>query len=128
MAGAATLAAPVAAVGAVALLTVGATIGAPTYGTYRLVKHLRKKRQERRRGRSINYLTTAERLENPRLSTNNERAEPDEDDDDDDDLTRAIQASLATYQEELAKRDEVFDLDVSVADQQKTRRSTESLF
>ena len=52
VAGAATLAVPVAAVGAVALLAVGTTIGAPTYGTYRLVKHIRSKRQERRRRRS----------------------------------------------------------------------------
>ena len=125
MAGAATLAAPVAAVGAVALLTVGATIGAPTYGTYRLVKHLRKKRQERRR-------RPFERSEPPRLPANDERTEPTEDnDDDDDDYTRAIQASLASYQEELAKRDEGFDLDLSdlpVENLQKTRRSTESLF
>ncbi|CAF3564668.1 unnamed protein product [Rotaria socialis] len=48
VAGAASLAIPVAAVGAVALLAVGTTIGAPTYGTYRLVKHIHSKRQERR--------------------------------------------------------------------------------
>ncbi|CAF3647982.1 unnamed protein product, partial [Rotaria sp. Silwood2] len=47
VAGAATLAAPVAAVGAVALLAVGTTIGAPTYGTYRLVKHIRNKNRAR---------------------------------------------------------------------------------
>jgi hypothetical protein len=46
--GAATLAVPVAAVGGVALLAVGTTIGASTYGTYRLVKHIRSQRQERR--------------------------------------------------------------------------------
>jgi hypothetical protein len=42
--GGATLAIPVAAVGAV-----GATISAPTDSTYRLVKHIRSKRQEHRR-------------------------------------------------------------------------------
>jgi len=47
--GAATLAILVAAAGAVALLAVGTTISAPTYGTYRLVKHIRSKRQEHRR-------------------------------------------------------------------------------
>ena len=38
-----------AAVGAVALLAVGTTIAAPTYGTYRLVKHFKAKREQRRR-------------------------------------------------------------------------------
>jgi hypothetical protein len=39
--GAATLAIPVAVFVAVALLAVGTTIGAPNYGTYHLVKHVR---------------------------------------------------------------------------------------
>ncbi|CAF4308159.1 unnamed protein product, partial [Rotaria magnacalcarata] len=48
VAGAASLAIPIAAVGAVALLAVGTTIGAPTHGTYRLFKHIRSKRQQQR--------------------------------------------------------------------------------
>ncbi|CAF1470647.1 unnamed protein product, partial [Didymodactylos carnosus] len=45
--GAAVVVAPVAAVGAVALLAVGTTVAVPTYGTYRLVKFLRQRHQRR---------------------------------------------------------------------------------
>jgi hypothetical protein len=85
VAGAATLAAPVAAVGAVALLAVGTTIGAPTYGTYRLVKYIRHKRRIRNsRSQSIPTITNANQSE-------------------DDDFERAIEASLETYREETEK-------------------------
>jgi hypothetical protein len=91
VAGAATLAAPVAAVGAVALLAVGTTIGAPTYGTYRLVKHIRNKRRSRRlQGQS----RTASDI-NVDSSVNTE----------DDDFIRALEASLETFREEEMKRD-----------------------
>jgi len=89
VAGAATLAAPVAAVGAVALLAVGTTIGAPTYGTYRLVKHIRRKRRTRH-------------FRSPSLPTSTNRT-----DSDDDDLQRGMAASLETYREEMDKRDEL---------------------
>jgi hypothetical protein len=89
VAGAATLAAPVAAVGAVALLAVGTTIGAPTYGTYRLVKHIRRKRRSRH-------------FRRPSLPPSTNR-----NDSDDDDLERAVAASLETYREEIEKRDEL---------------------
>ncbi|CAF1356804.1 unnamed protein product [Adineta steineri] len=92
VAGAATLAAPVAAVGAVALLAVGTTIGAPTYGTYRLVKHIRNKRRARRfQGRTVSSTSDV----NDNVSTNIE---------DDDDILRAMEASLETHREEEAKR------------------------
>jgi len=85
VAGAATLAAPVAAVGAVALLAVGTTIGAPTYGTYRLVKYIRRKRRIRNsRSQSIPTITNVNQSE-------------------DDDFERAIEASLETYREETEK-------------------------
>lgn len=90
VAGAVTLAAPVAAVGAVALLAVGTTIGAPTYGTYRLVKHIRN----RRRNRRFICPPTRATSENPNNS------------DDDDDFNRAIQASMQTYLQELGKQEE----------------------
>ena len=47
--GVATLAVPVAIVGAMTILAVGTTISLPTYGTYRLIKHIRFKRYERQR-------------------------------------------------------------------------------
>lgn len=103
--GAATLAAPVAAVGAVALLAVGTPIVVPTYGTYRLVKHFRKKRQARRHRQQTESSITTDSRSEPTL--------PNLFDDDDDDdehnqaINDAIQASIRTYQEELAKRDEV---------------------
>ena len=134
VAGAATLAAPVAAVGAIALLTVGATIGGPTYGTYRLVKHIRNKRKQRRRLRVINNLTMNNSDENPQRRPNADRDENndnDDDEEDDDDFNLAIKASLATYQEELAKRDELFDEDftnLSRDENQKTQQSNGTRF
>jgi hypothetical protein len=93
VAGAATVAAPVAAVGAAAILAVGATIGAPTYGTYRLVKYIRNKRRVRHvRSHSV-----------ARTFNENESV--------DDDIDRAIEASLETYREEIEKRDELSKFD-----------------
>ncbi|CAF2693899.1 unnamed protein product [Rotaria sp. Silwood2] len=103
VAGAATLALPVAAVGAVALLAVGTTIGAPTYGTYRLVKHIRTKRQERRRR---DHMATISRQSatNDSLSTYINGA--DDPNTETDDIQRAVQASLITYREEIARREQ----------------------
>jgi hypothetical protein len=98
VAGAATLAAPVAAVGAVALLAVGTTIGAPTYGTYRLVKYIRHKRRTRNlRSHSIASSVTRN-------------------DGEDDDLDRAIEASLETFREEMEKRDELLKFNIDESD------------
>ena len=97
MAGAATLAAPVAAVGAVALLAVGTTIAAPTYGTYRLVRHIRSKRRNRH---IRNHLSISSDLYGD-TSTN---THPN-DDDDDEDLKRAKQASLESYREEQIRQE-----------------------
>ncbi|CAF3226012.1 unnamed protein product [Rotaria socialis] len=91
IAGAATLAAPVAAVGAVALLAVGTTIGAPTYGTYRLVKHIRN----RRRARHLRSQSTPSTL-----------SEDNPNDTEDDDFIRAVEASLLTFKEEMEKRED----------------------
>ena len=103
VAGAATLAIPVAAVGAVALLAVGTTIGAPTYGTYRLVKHIRSKRQERSRRHHIETIsrdwTTSDSLSTD-INVNEERNTEI------DDIQKAIQASLITFKEENAKREQ----------------------
>ncbi|CAF1359003.1 unnamed protein product [Adineta ricciae] len=96
VAGAATLAAPVAAVGAVALLAVGTTIAAPTYGTYRLVKHIRKKHRTRH---MRNQLSISSDL-NGDTSTDIHH----NDDDDDEDLKRAKQASLESYREEQVRQ------------------------
>jgi len=95
VAGAATLALPVAAVGAVALLAVGTTIGAPTYGTYRLVKHIRNKRRDRR------HRTDSSPNDDwpDRPDSVNERIN-----DDDEDIRRAIAASLVTHEEEEKAR------------------------
>lgn len=92
VAGAATLAAPVAAVGAIALLAVGTTIGAPTYGTYRLVKHIRRKR----RARHLRSQSTPSTI-----------SEDNSNNTEDEDLTRAIQASMQTFREETEKREEL---------------------
>jgi hypothetical protein len=77
----------------VALLAVGTTIGAPTYGTYRLVKHIRNKR---RASRLRHDPTTLSAVEGEAGN-----------DDTDDELTRAIAASLESYKEETEKRDEL---------------------
>jgi hypothetical protein len=98
VAGAATLAAPVAAVGAVALLAVGTTIGAPTYGTYRLVKYIRnRKRIRNSRSRSIPTSTNANET-------------------DDDDYERAIEASLETYRLENEKYNEILKVNIDDSD------------
>ncbi|CAF4948474.1 unnamed protein product [Rotaria sp. Silwood1] len=108
VAGAATLAAPVAAVGAVALLAVGTTIGAPTYGTYRLVKHIRsKKRTRRSRSQSVASSITED---NSNVTEDNSNIT------DDDDLNRAIAASLQTYKEEKEKREEILKNQVAEID------------
>ena len=103
VAGAATLAIPVAAVGAVALLAVGTTIGAPTYGTYRLVKHIRSKRQERRRRRHIEAIskdwTTSDSLSTYVNGAEERTTEID-------DIQRAVQASLISFREETARREQ----------------------
>jgi hypothetical protein len=106
VAGAATLAAPVAAVGAVALLAVGTTIGAPTYGTYRLVRHIRRKRTTR----------------NSHASVAVQRDPIDEHltDSDDDDLTRAIEASMETFREETDKKEDVPPVNIRVKDDNVT--------
>jgi hypothetical protein len=101
VAGAATVAAPVAAVGAAAILAVGATIGAPTYGTYRLVKYIRDKRRTRH---IINH---------PIPRTMNENDSGDED------LDRAIEASLETYRVEIEKRDEFSKVDYDAHDEDR---------
>jgi hypothetical protein len=103
VAGAATLAIPVAAVGAVALLAVGTTIGAPTYGTYRLVKHIRSRRQERRRRYHMETISR-QWTTNDSLSTYVNAA--DERNTETDDYQRAVQASLITYKEENTKREQ----------------------
>jgi hypothetical protein len=103
VAGAATLAVPVVAVGAVALLAVGTTIGAPNYGTYRLIKHIRSRRQERRRR---HHLQTISRqwTTNDSLSTYINAAE--ERNTEIDDYQRAVQASLIIFREENQRREQ----------------------
>ena len=71
-------------------MAVGATIGAPTYGTYRLVKYIRAKRRNRH---------VRNRLPPTSIDVN-----AVDNDDDDDDIERAIQASLETEREEVARR------------------------
>jgi hypothetical protein len=80
----------------VALLAVGTTIGAPTYGTYRLVKHIRNKRRGRQ-ARS-HSLTPSDVTEN--ISANA----------DDEDLNRAIEASKETYRAEVAKQEGLLEV------------------
>jgi len=103
VAGAVTIAAPVAAVGAVAILAVGTTIAAPTYGTFRLIRHIRRKRRARHQS-------------NNRTSTSIEDTDDDSNhmnNGEDDDYERAIQASLATYREETERRLESADFESS---------------
>ena len=97
VAGAATLAVPVAAVGAVALLAVGTTIGGPTYGTYRLVKHIRSKRDERRRRHQFDLLS--KQWTNDQIQNNGGLTEIDH-------YHRAVQASLVTFREENQRREQ----------------------
>jgi len=72
--------------------------------------------------------------ENPQRRPNADRDENndnDDDEEDDDDFNLAIKASLATYQEELAKRDELFDEDftnLSRDENQKTQQSNGTRF
>lgn len=80
-------------------MAVGATIGGPTYGTYRLVKYIRARRRHRH-GR--NQL--------PQISADGNETE-------DDDMTRAIQASIETAQEENARRDLERMVVVDIADE-----------
>ena len=103
VAGAATLSIPVAAVGAAALLAVGATIGAPTYGTYRLVKHIRSRRQERRRRHHMKTISR-QWTTNDSLSTYINGS--DERITENDEYQRAIQASLITFRDENEKREQ----------------------
>jgi hypothetical protein len=103
VAGAATLALPVAAVGAVALLAVGTTIGAPTYGTYRLVKHIRSKRHRHRRRHNM-QTTSRQWTTSDSLSTYVNGAE--ERNVESDDIEKALQASLLTYRDETARREQ----------------------
>ena len=98
-----TLAIPIAAVSVVALLAVGTTIGAPTYGTYRLVKHIRSKRQEHRRRHCMNTISR-QWMTNDSLSTYINA--DDEHNTEADDLQRAVQASLITYGEEVVRREQ----------------------
>jgi len=103
VAGAATLAIPVAAVGAVALLAVGTTIGAPTYGTYRLVKHIRSRRQERHRRHNMETISR-QWTTNDSLSTYINGV--DERNTETDDYHRAVRESLITFREEAARREQ----------------------
>lgn len=90
VAGAATLAAPVAAVGAVAILAVGTTIAAPTYGTFRLIRHIRNKRRARHHRSDTRRTTSSED------TIDNDEA--------DDDIQQAIQASLVTLKQDEERR------------------------
>lgn len=90
VAGAATLAAPVAAVGAVAILAVGTTIAAPTYGTFRLIRHIRNKRRARHHRSDTRQTTSSED------TIDNDEA--------DDDIQQAIQASLVTLKQDEERR------------------------
>lgn len=100
VAGAATLSIPAAAV---ALLALGATIGAPTYGTYQLVKHICSRRQERRRRRHMEIISR-QWITNDSLSTYIPNF--DERTSESDEYQRAVQASLITYREENARREQ----------------------
>ncbi|CAF4396813.1 unnamed protein product, partial [Adineta steineri] len=91
-----------AAVGAIAMLAVGTTIGAPTYGTYRLVKHIRSKRQDRRRRQ---YMETISRQWTTSDSLSTYINTIDERNTEIDDIEKAIQASLITYRNEISKRE-----------------------
>ncbi|CAF2151848.1 unnamed protein product [Rotaria magnacalcarata] len=95
--GAASLVIPVAAVGAVALLAVGTTIGAPTYGTYRLVKHIHSKRQERRQRYRMKTIARHWNTSDS-LLTDDQMIESD-------DIRKAVQANLMTRREEIAGRE-----------------------
>ena len=100
--GAATLAIPVAAVGAVGLLAAGTTIGAPTYGTYRLVKHIRSKCLRHHRRQQMEALAGQWATQDS-LTTYINGA--DERNREADDIQRALQASLITFREENARRE-----------------------
>ena len=101
--GAATLAIPVAALGVLAILAVGTTIAAPTYGTYRLMKHLRTKRHEHRRRHHMQSIarqwTTTDSLStyvHPIDQSNTESGQ----------IEKALQASLMTYRDEICRREQ----------------------
>ncbi|CAF1600413.1 unnamed protein product [Adineta ricciae] len=109
--GVATLAVPVAIVGAMTILAVGTTIALPTYGTYRLIKHIRFKRYERQRRQQTESIPR-QWATNDGLSTyvNGINERNTEENHDDDAMERAIQASLVTFREETMRRDEENDV------------------
>ncbi|CAF1329619.1 unnamed protein product [Rotaria magnacalcarata] len=88
VAGAASLAIPIAAV---ALLAVGTTIGAPTHGTYRLFKHIRSKRQQQRHQKY--HIETISKQWNINHD-NDQNIEYNV-------LEKSVKASLITYKEEI---------------------------
>lgn len=92
--GVATLAVPVAVIGAVAVLAFGTTIAASTYGTYRLVKHIQSERHERQRRREMESIsrqwTTSDSL-SIYVHRSDEQVE----------IEKAIQESLMTFREEI---------------------------
>lgn len=100
---AATLAAPVAAVGAVALLAVGTTIAAPTYGTYRLVKHIQSKKKQRRQRQQFQILSKQLNINQNSTTLNQNNGGLT----DVDNYHKAVQASLITFKEENQRRDQI---------------------
>ncbi|CAF1545224.1 unnamed protein product [Adineta ricciae] len=98
--GVAALAIPIAVVGVVTVLAVGTTIAVPSYGTYRLIKHIQSKRYERQQRHRIETIsrqwTTRDSVS---TFVNEQNTEVDE-------IERAIRASLITFREEIIRREE----------------------
>ncbi|UJR23243.1 hypothetical protein I4U23_026263 [Adineta vaga] len=103
--GFATLTIPVAVVGAVAILAVGTTIAVPTYGTYRLIKHIRSKRYERHQRHRIEDTLSRQWTTNDSLISTYVNG-TDEQNIEVDNIEKAIQASLITFREETIRREE----------------------
>ncbi|UJR29501.1 hypothetical protein I4U23_010718 [Adineta vaga] len=79
-----TLAIPIAIVGAVVTVAVGTRIAVPSYGTYRLIKHIRSKRYEHHQRETISRQWTTRDIAFQPI---------------------AIQASLVIFREEIIRRE-----------------------
>ncbi|CAF3212948.1 unnamed protein product [Rotaria socialis] len=82
----------------ISVAAVGTTIGSPTYGTYRLIKHIRSKRYERLQRYRMETIARQWNTSDSLIADGQIIGS--------DDIRRAAQVSLMTYREEIAGREQ----------------------
>ncbi|CAF3729075.1 unnamed protein product [Rotaria socialis] len=82
----------------ISVAAVGTTIGSPTYGTYRLIKHIRSKRYERLQRYRMETIARQWNTSDSLIVDGQIIGS--------DDIRRAAQVSLMTYREEIAGREQ----------------------